>query len=203
MASWSQRVSLFLSATSTVGRLKFTPATNHAAGTDHQSFTFQVQDDGGTALDGQDLDPSPNTITVEVVAPDEAPILAPIGDRRVTEFKTLEIAVSFTDPNDDNVSLSVSGLPSGASFDPQTGILIWTPNGGQAGVYTLTFMATEEALRPTRSKSPSPSMMLRSRWSVGTCSITDRSSTDTTPPPTTRMTRPWRPTRRRTRLATA
>ena len=127
------------------GRLRFTPATNHAAG-DYQRFTFQVQDDGGTALDGQDLDPSPNTITVEVAAPDKAPILAPIGDRRVTEFKTLQIAVSFTDPNDDNVLLSVSGLPSGASFDPQTGILIWTPNGGQAGVYTLTFMATDEGL---------------------------------------------------------
>ena len=44
------------------GWLKFSPAAD-ANGSSYASFTFQVQDDGGTANGGVDLDPSPNTIT--------------------------------------------------------------------------------------------------------------------------------------------
>jgi hypothetical protein len=47
------------------GKLKFTPARD-AKGT--AWFTFQVQDDGGTADGGVDLDSSPNRMTI-VVAP--------------------------------------------------------------------------------------------------------------------------------------
>ena len=40
------------------GKLKFTPAAN-ANGAGYATFTFQVQDDGGTANGGVDLDQSP------------------------------------------------------------------------------------------------------------------------------------------------
>ena len=40
------------------GKLMFTPAAN-ANGAGYASFTFQVQDDGGTANGGVDLDPTP------------------------------------------------------------------------------------------------------------------------------------------------
>ena len=46
------------------GKLMFTPAAN-ANGAGYASFTFQVQDDGGTANGGVDLDQSANTITLE------------------------------------------------------------------------------------------------------------------------------------------
>ena len=52
--------------------LKFTPAAN-ANGTAYASFTFQVQDDGGTANGGVDLDPAPKTITVNVTSVNDAP----------------------------------------------------------------------------------------------------------------------------------
>ena len=42
----------------TAGLLMFTPAPG-ANGAAYASFTFQVQDDGGTANGGVDLDPSP------------------------------------------------------------------------------------------------------------------------------------------------
>ena len=42
----------------TAGKLMFTPAAN-ANGAGYASFTFQVQDDGGTANGGVDLDPTP------------------------------------------------------------------------------------------------------------------------------------------------
>ncbi len=48
------------------GLLVFTPAAN-AVGTPYSSFTFQVQDDGGTANGGSDLDPTPKTMTIDVL----------------------------------------------------------------------------------------------------------------------------------------
>jgi hypothetical protein len=47
------------------GHLVFTPAAD-AQGAAYASFTFQVQDDGGVADGGVDLDPSPNTLTFNV-----------------------------------------------------------------------------------------------------------------------------------------
>ncbi|HRI93307.1 MAG TPA: DUF4347 domain-containing protein, partial [Accumulibacter sp.] len=61
------------------GKLKFTPAAN-ANGTGYASFTFQVQDDGGTANGGVDLDPTPNTLTVNVSAVNDAPVLTGSND---------------------------------------------------------------------------------------------------------------------------
>jgi hypothetical protein len=54
------------------GLLRFTPAAN-ASGAGYASFTFQVQDDGGTANGGVDLDPSARTMTVNVTAVNDAP----------------------------------------------------------------------------------------------------------------------------------
>jgi hypothetical protein len=54
------------------GNLKFTPAAN-ASGAGYASFTFLVQDDGGTANGGVDLDQTPNTITVNVTAVNDTP----------------------------------------------------------------------------------------------------------------------------------
>ena len=45
----------------------------NANGTAYATFTFQVQDDGGTANGGVDLDPTPNTITVDVTAVNDDP----------------------------------------------------------------------------------------------------------------------------------
>src|SRR5207248_3220800 len=56
----------------TAGKLVFTPAAN-ANGSPEASFTFQVQDDGGTANGGVDLDQSPNTMTINVTSVNDAP----------------------------------------------------------------------------------------------------------------------------------
>jgi hypothetical protein len=54
------------------GNLKFTPAAN-ASGAGYAAFTFQVQDDGGTANSGVDLDATPRTLTVDVTAVADTP----------------------------------------------------------------------------------------------------------------------------------
>src|SRR6185436_18326159 len=56
----------------TGGKLKFTPAAN-ANGAGAASFTFQVQDDGGTVNGGVDLDPTPRTMTINVTSVNDPP----------------------------------------------------------------------------------------------------------------------------------
>jgi hypothetical protein len=59
----------------TASRLKYRPiADENGAG--YASFAFQVQDDGGTANGGVDLDPAPNTMTFDVNAINDAPVLS-------------------------------------------------------------------------------------------------------------------------------
>ena len=54
-------------------KLVFTPAAN-ANGTAYSSFTFQVQDDGGTNNGGVNLDPSAKTMTINVTSVNDAPV---------------------------------------------------------------------------------------------------------------------------------
>lgn len=56
------------------GKLVYTPALNgHGEG--HAGFTFRLQDDGGTARSGIDLDPTANTITFDVTPVNDAPVM--------------------------------------------------------------------------------------------------------------------------------
>lgn len=56
------------------GKLVYTPAAD-GNGAAYASFTFQVQDDGGTANSGVDLDPTPRTLTLKVTPVNNAPVL--------------------------------------------------------------------------------------------------------------------------------
>ena len=56
----------------TSGLLQYDPVVNEN-GTDYSSFTFQVQDDGGTDNGGVDLDAIANTITIDVTSVNDAP----------------------------------------------------------------------------------------------------------------------------------
>lgn len=56
----------------TAGTLRYLSPSNKS-GSQLTSFTFQVQDNGGTANGGVDLDPTPNTITINVTPVNDAP----------------------------------------------------------------------------------------------------------------------------------
>ena len=57
----------------TSGLLTYTPVGD-ASGTGYTSFTFQVQDNGGTTSGGIDLDASADTFTFDVTALNDAPV---------------------------------------------------------------------------------------------------------------------------------
>jgi hypothetical protein len=83
------------------GRLVFTPAAN-ANGTGYASFNFQVQDSGGTAAGGVDLDATARTMTVNVTARNDAPV-GTSTTRTVLEDGTYVFnaaSFGFTDPSD-------------------------------------------------------------------------------------------------------
>ena len=113
--------------TASIPNLVFTPAPN-ASGSPYASFTFSVRDTNGPTFD-----PSPNTMTINVTAVNDAPVIAfTSGDTTANEGQTKTYTFSVTDP--DSVSFTydasyptcgtggtVSGTPtigsSSGSFD--------------------------------------------------------------------------------------
>ena len=94
--------------------LKYEPPSN-LNGAGLASFTFQVQDDGGTGNGGVDLDQSANTITIDVDAVNDEPAGA---DKTVaatvdTDFTFTVTDFGYNDPADGNLflSLRISSLP--------------------------------------------------------------------------------------------
>ena len=92
------------------------------------------------------------TFTVNVAAaPIVAPAIAsiPVEIATVGTTFTLNVSQYASDPNTPALSLSYSlgaGAPSGASIDPSSGILTWTPPSGQAvGAYPFTVDVTDNA----------------------------------------------------------
>ena len=101
------------------GHLVFTPAA-HSNGAPEASFTFQVQDNGGTANGGVDLDQSANTLDINVNAVNDAPINSvPLATQNVNEEGTLTFssgggnAITISDidvgSGNETVTLTVTG----------------------------------------------------------------------------------------------
>ncbi len=66
----------------------------------------------------------------------KAPLINHIGNKSGTEGELLQFTISASDPNNDMLSYSASNLPSGATFDTETGNFSWTPTYAQAGKHT-------------------------------------------------------------------
>lgn len=145
----------------TSNRLVFTPAAD-AQGTGYASFTFQVQDNGGTANGGANLDPTPRTMTIDVTPVNDAPqftigsnqtIGEDAGTQTVTGFiplfargpttatdesgQTLTFNVSVTGTTG---NLSLAGTPV---IDGTNGTLSYQPNPHTNGTATVEVTLTD------------------------------------------------------------
>ena len=83
------------------GKLNFFPAAN-GNGAGYASFNFRVQDNGGTANGGDDLADTANTITVDVVSVNDAPLGADktVSTNEDTAYMFATADFGFTDPSD-------------------------------------------------------------------------------------------------------
>ncbi|MDO9004270.1 MAG: Ig-like domain-containing protein, partial [Aquabacterium sp.] len=148
------------------GLLRFTPAAN-ANGAGHASFTFQVQDNGGTAHGGVDLDASANTMTVNVTAVNDAPVGADktVTTNEDTAYTFTAADFGFTDPNDSPANtlagVRITTLPASGSLtlsgvavtagqvisaaNIASGLLRFTPaaNANGAGYASFTFQVQD------------------------------------------------------------
>ncbi|MEW6050860.1 MAG: tandem-95 repeat protein [Candidatus Zixiibacteriota bacterium] len=110
-----------------------------------QSGTYNVS---FFATDGVLRDTEAIVITV-IDAGNQPPVLAAIGSRSTTEGVILSFGISATDAEGGSPTLTTGTLPSGASFvdnNNGTGTFSWVPVFNQAGVYSITFRATDDSL---------------------------------------------------------
>src|SRR3989441_1159094 len=148
------------------GKLQLIPAPN-ANGAGYATFTFQVQDDGGTANGGVDLDPTPRTLTIDVTAVNDAPQGASktVTTLEDTAYTFGAADFGFSDPNDSPannfLAVKIVTLPAAGiltdngvavatgAFVPVTdlaaGHLLFAPapNANGPGYATLTFQVQD------------------------------------------------------------
>ena len=114
---------------STTGTFTWTPGYTQA-GTHQVTFT---------ASDGQAQDPE--TITITVNNTNRDPVLDSVGNKSVYTESSLSFTISATDTDNDTITYSATGLPSGATFASQS--FSWTPGQSQTGSHQVTFTASD------------------------------------------------------------
>ncbi len=78
----------------------------------------------------------------------QSPIVSVINDTTIVEGQALALQFSASDPDNDPLGLAASDMPTGAIFIDNgdgTGDFTFTPDFTQAGVYDVTFSATDSA----------------------------------------------------------
>src|SRR3989475_3005088 len=83
------------------------------------------------------------------------PTLTIPGNQTVTAGTWINFTVNAASINiGGTISLSATTLPSGASFDPPTGIFSWKPGSSQTGSYTTVFTAMDSSYPSTPTSRP-------------------------------------------------
>ena len=93
--------------------------------------------------DGTPMELDLELFTISIGNVNRPPEISNPGPQGVLEEEPLSFTVAATDPDGDDVTLTSSGTPSGANFDATTGQFTWTPTLSDAGVYVVTFIATD------------------------------------------------------------
>ncbi|WP_372895479.1 putative Ig domain-containing protein, partial [Stieleria sp.] len=108
------------------------------------SYTFPIE-----ATDG-----SGGTDTIEVSLTianvNRAPTVQ-VSNRAVTIGQTLDFVIDATDLDADTLTFSANGLPTGATLDPSSGRLTWTPGAGQVGDYVVTYLVSDGRTSASRA----------------------------------------------------
>lgn len=96
--------------------------------------TFFVSD--GAAEDSE-------SITINVTNVNRAPVLTAIGTQSVTEGDSVNLVVSATDPDGNDLTYTAGNLPEGAVFTASTRSFSWIPGNDQSGSYQVVFRVSD------------------------------------------------------------
>jgi hypothetical protein len=133
-----------------LGHLYYTPVLD-GSGVPFSSFTFQVRDNGGTLNGGQDTDQSPNTVTFNVTAVNDAPTNTVPGGQTINEDASLTLstgngnAISVADVDATTLTVTLSVAHGTLTISSTLGL---TFSGGSDGTAdaTMTFSGTAAAI---------------------------------------------------------
>jgi hypothetical protein len=112
----------------------------------NHSVTLKVSDGIATAQE---------TINIAVGNVNDPPVLNAIGDKSVNEGVALAFTISASDPDGTTPTLNAVGLAGsdpftrGATFNATTGAFAWTPGFSDAGVWFVTFSASDTEFTDT------------------------------------------------------
>src|SRR5687768_2780245 len=128
------------------GLLKFTPAQD-GNGAPYTSFTFQVQDNGG----GTDLDPTPNTMTINVTAVNDAPVNTVPGPQSTTEDtpkvfssgNANQISVADVDAGSADIRVTLTATNGTITLATTAGLLFGAGDGTADATMTFDGTLTE------------------------------------------------------------
>ena len=113
------------------GTFTYTPSLNFV-GID--SFDYEVVDADGAAASA--------TVTINVGGVNDLPIVdAPIADQTSldSDIVSFDVSPNFSDPENDPLTFTATGLPTGLVIDPNTGVISGTidPSASQVGPFTV------------------------------------------------------------------
>ena len=125
----------------TAGNLVFTPAAD-ATGTGYASVTFSVRDSNNA------YDAAPNTLTFDVTAVNDVPVVTGGTSGSGSEDSTLTGTLTATDADglsDGSVFTVTTNATNGtAGIDPATGLWSYTPNPDYHGTDSFTVTITDD-----------------------------------------------------------
>jgi hypothetical protein len=124
------------------GNFHFTPGFENTGV--YPNIEVVAADDGNPSLSDTVL------FTLSVGDVNRAPVLDVIADQGMDEGDTLDVSVTSTDPDGDNITLVANNLPSFGSFTDSgdgTGSFHFTPSFANAGSYpNIEVMATDNGI---------------------------------------------------------
>jgi uncharacterized repeat protein (TIGR01451 family) len=136
-----------------------------SGGTGSYSATIRVSDG---------LDHADTTLAVTVTNVNRAPVLPALNDRVSGEGQAISYSVAAADADGDPLTYTVTGLPTGLSYDSATGLITGTPPYESADVYDVTVTVTD-ALGATDSDSFQWTVSDTNRAPAFTAAATNRS----------------------------
>jgi hypothetical protein len=134
-------------ATGPAGTIDCAPAGGDASIT---LITVTATDDGAVPASSS----GQFQLTVTANAP---PVLTPIADQNMVEGEVLNIPLSATDPEGQNITLTATGLPVFCTLTDNgngTGAIDCSPLVGSDGSYPITVTATDDGSVPASSNAP-------------------------------------------------
>jgi len=107
-----------------------------------------IVSDGTAASDPVDF-------TVQIEGGNRAPILDEIGNQTVALGKTLNLGVSATDVDGDNLTFFINPtpLPAGTTFDTNTGVFTFSPSSLTSETYSISFGVSDGSLTDSETVS--------------------------------------------------